>query len=77
MEEMHNFYYTNTFIDFLNIYYWTFLLLTARLLFKYFFCGGPSFVLAYLCMRYFWGLIIIFVKCNLDLEQNEPFTLHR
>jgi len=35
MEEMHNFYYANTFIDFPNIYHWTFLLLTARLLFKH------------------------------------------
>ena len=29
------FYYANTFIDFPNIYRWTFLLLIARLLFKY------------------------------------------
>ena len=40
-------------------------------------CGGPSFALAYLCRRYFWCLIIIFVGCNLDLEQNGSFTLHR
>ena len=40
-------------------------------------CSGSSFVLAYLCRRYFWGLIIIFVRCNLNLEQNGPFTLHR
>ena len=32
---MHNFYYANTFIDFPNIYCWTFLLLTVRLLFKH------------------------------------------
>ena len=40
-------------------------------------CGRPSFVLAYLCGRYFWGLIIIFVGCNLDFEQNGPFTLQQ
>ena len=40
-------------------------------------CGGISFVLAYLCKRYFWGLIVVFVGCNLGFEQNGPFTLHR
>ena len=40
-------------------------------------CGGPSFMLAYLCRRYFWGLIIIFFRCNLDFQQNGPFTLHQ
>jgi len=30
-------------------------------------------VLAYLCKRYYWGLIIIFVGCNLDLEQKWAF----
>ena len=40
-------------------------------------CSRLSFVLAYLCRRYFWGLILIFVGCNLDLEQNGSFTLHR
>ena len=32
---MHNFYYVNTFINFLDIYRWTFLVFIARLLFKY------------------------------------------
>ena len=41
------------------------------------YCGGPSFVLAYLCKRYFGGLIIIFVGYNPNFEQNGPFTLHR
>ena len=31
---MHNFYCAHTFINFLDIYYWTFLLFTAALLFK-------------------------------------------
>ena len=35
MEEMHNFYYANTFINFPNIYRWTFLVFTAGLLFKH------------------------------------------
>ena len=30
-------------------------------------------MLAYLCKRYYWGLIIIFVGCNSDLEQKWAF----
>jgi len=54
---MHNFYYANTFIDFPNIYCWTFPYLPL----DYYLstcCDGPFFVLAYLCRRYFWDLII-------------------
>ena len=35
MEKMHNFYHANTFINFPDIYRWTLLLFTTRLLFKY------------------------------------------
>ena len=32
---MHNFYYANTFINFPDIYHWTFLMFIAGLLFKH------------------------------------------
>ena len=35
IKKLYDFYHVNTFIDFPNIYRWTFLLLTARLLFKH------------------------------------------
>ena len=35
--------------------------------------SGPSFVLGYLCMSYFLCLFIIFVGCNLDLEEKWAF----
>ena len=35
MEEMHNFYYANIFINFPEIYHWIFLLFTTELLFKH------------------------------------------
>jgi len=56
MEEMHNFYYANSFINFPGIYRWTCLLFTA----DYYLstcCGGPFFMLAYLCRRYFGVLL--------------------
>ena len=37
------------------------------------YCGGSSFVVAYLCRRYFLGFIIIFFKCNPDFEQKWAF----
>ena len=73
---MHNFYYANIFIDFSNIYCWTFPYLPLDYYLSTCY-DGSFFVLAYLCRRYFWGLIIIFVGCNLDFEQNGPLTLYR
>ena len=36
--------------------------------------GRPSFVLDYLCKRYFWGLIKIFIGCNPNFEQKWTFN---
>ena len=37
------------------------------------YCGRSFFVLAYFCMRYFWGLIIIFIGYNPNLKQKWAF----
>ena len=37
------------------------------------YCGVSFIVLAYLCKRYFWSLIIIFIGCNPDFEQKWVF----
>ena len=36
--------------------------------------GGLYFVLDYLCKRYFWGLIKIFIGCNPNFEQKWTFN---
>ena len=71
MEEMHNFYFTNLFINFPDIFRWTFLLLTAKLLFNHLMwwailCANVSL------QEVFLGPII-FVGCNPDLEQKWTF----
>lgn len=62
MKEIHYFYDVNIFIKFFRHLPLDYYLSTD--------CGKPSFVLAYLCKRYFWDLIIIFVGCNPNLKQN-------
>ena len=72
MEKMHDFQYVNTFIKFSSIYHWSFLLFTVGLLYKHL-LWWVILCANYLCKRYYWDLIIIFIGCNLNLEQKWVF----